>query len=212
MPPPSSAASPAGRRRAGGRPGPCARALLLLPPGVGGEELALLLQLIAQLLDVSALGVHLPLHGRLLLLELLARGHACGPSEPAPAGYPRTPRAPALGAAAGRAEVVGTPTHAAYGDRPPRSARSRSPPLSASFLASLLCHTARMPSLECRSHGEAEGAEVLALLRIRVHAVVDADRPEGRTHRTPSPMACFRSVMSNLVPSAMSGPQTLPTS
>src|SRR6185312_4706773 len=73
--------------------------------------------------------------------------------------------------------------------RPPRSARSRSSPLSASFLAlPPLLHTcSHAVLLECRSHGEAEGAEGLALLRIRVHAVVDADRPEGRYPSHPKP-------------------------
>src|SRR5262249_54109469 len=50
--------------------------LLLLAPGVRGEELALLLELVAQLVVVDFLAVHLLLHGRLFLLDLLSRLHA----------------------------------------------------------------------------------------------------------------------------------------
>src|SRR4030095_14749433 len=104
-----------------------------------------------------------------------------GRTAQAPSGYPRTPRAPAPEpppfAPRSPSPPPTPPRH-----RPPRSARSRSPPLSASFLAfPPLLHThPHAESLECRSDREAEGAEFLAPLRIRVHAVVDADRAEGR--------------------------------
>src|SRR5262245_15725013 len=52
--------------------------VLLLAPGVGRHQRALLLQLLAELVELHAPGVHLLLHLRLFLLELLARRHAGG--------------------------------------------------------------------------------------------------------------------------------------
>src|SRR5262245_41541928 len=49
--------------------------ILLLAPGVGRHQRALLLELVAQLLELLALALHLALHARLLALELLARRH-----------------------------------------------------------------------------------------------------------------------------------------
>src|SRR5262249_40440019 len=57
-------------------PGLPLEGFLLLAAGVGGEELALLLELVAQLVVVDLLAVDLLLHGRLLLLDLLAGLHA----------------------------------------------------------------------------------------------------------------------------------------
>src|SRR5262249_61040784 len=47
-----------------------------LAAGVGGEKLALLLEVVPQLVVVDLLVVDLLLHGRLLLLDLLAGLHA----------------------------------------------------------------------------------------------------------------------------------------
>src|SRR5262245_66138735 len=50
--------------------------ILLLAPGVGRHQGTLLLELVAQLLELLALALHLALHAGLLALELLARRHA----------------------------------------------------------------------------------------------------------------------------------------
>src|SRR5262249_57098849 len=55
--------------------------LLLLAPSVRGEELALLLELVAQLVVIDLLAVHLLLHGPLFLFDLLPSLH---PALPAP--------------------------------------------------------------------------------------------------------------------------------
>src|SRR5262249_44174341 len=49
---------------------------LLLPPGVRGEELALLPELVPELVVVTLLAIDLLLHGGLLLLDLLASLYA----------------------------------------------------------------------------------------------------------------------------------------
>src|SRR4029453_2659252 len=79
--------------------------LLLLAPGVGRHQRALLLELVAQLFQLLALALHLALHAGLLALELFARRHAGrGPGQDprqVEVGDPRVRRRRGGGARAG---------------------------------------------------------------------------------------------------------------
>src|SRR6266478_8483670 len=145
--------------------------ILLLAPGVRGEELALLLQLVAHLLQLHLLPVELALHARLVLLELLAGRRSCDRAGEDPLDvHDRDPPVRRRGGS-GRLSL-GVGPHRADA-RQERQGRRGPPP----------CHPlphVLPPQLERGAGGEVEVAEALALLLVEFDPVVDADGAEGR--------------------------------
>src|SRR5262245_8203072 len=142
--------------------------ILLFAPGVGRHQRALLLELVAQLLELLALTLHLALHAGLLALELLAGRHACrGPGQ--------------------------DPLHVDVGDpvvRRHRGGGARAWSLGkggrhgeAEDHRRFHDHTIRLFHsilLERRADREIERTEVLARPPVKIDTVIDTDRAERR--------------------------------
>src|SRR5262245_22980584 len=142
--------------------------ILLFAPGVGRHQRALLLELVAQLLELLALTLHLALHAGLLALELLAGRHACrGPGQDplhVDVGDPVVRRHRGGGARAwslGRGGRHGeAEDHRRFHDHTIR------------LFHSIL--------LERRADREIERTEVLARPPVKIDTVIDTDRAERR--------------------------------
>src|SRR5713101_3952082 len=143
--------------------------LLLVTPSLHREELPLLLELVAQLVEVTLLIVHLLLPAGLVLLELLAGLHAgLGLGEDALEIHEaHASGRRGLGLHAGRHPPQ--PGKDGHQDR----RRGHHDPDTPNHAPVLL-------ELERRAHGEVELAELVPRPRVWIDAVVDADGAEGR--------------------------------
>src|SRR5947208_988833 len=138
--------------------------ILLVAARLRRHQRPLLLQLVAQHLQLLTLGVHLLLHPRLLALELIAgRDARRGADQDTLDVDERDPGHRRLRPRRWR-------------DRDDEDGRQRQ----------CILQGPHVTLLERRAHREVERAEVLAGLAVRVDPVVDADRPERRLPPDPA--------------------------